>query len=54
VWHIDRLKISHVDNKVVSKIVSQLEEAFAKESPLPTTRGREHEYLGKLLDFKAK
>jgi hypothetical protein len=54
VWHIDNLKISHVENKVVSNIVSQLEEAFAKESPLTTTSGREHEYLGMLLDSKEK
>jgi hypothetical protein len=54
VCQVDNLKISHVSNKVISKIVLQIEEAFAKEASLTLTRGRKHEYLGMLLDFSEK
>ena len=29
VWYIDNLKISHVDNKVVTSIIHELEDSFA-------------------------
>ena len=34
IWHVDDLKISHVDKKVVEYIIKQLNEKFGKESPL--------------------
>jgi hypothetical protein len=50
-WHVDDLKISHVDPKVVSSVLEQLEEEFGKEAPLTITRGKIHDYLGMTLDF---
>jgi hypothetical protein len=47
VWHVDDLKISHVDPEVVSDIIKQLEGEFAKEAPLTINRGKSHDYLGK-------
>jgi hypothetical protein len=38
----------------LSKILSQIEEVSAKEAPLTITRGRKHEHLGILLDFREK
>lgn len=50
-WHVDDLKISHVDKNVVTEIIKWLEEEFGKESPLTVRRGREHDYLGMVLDY---
>ena len=50
-WHVDDLKISHVDANVVSDVIRQLEETFGNEAPLTVTRGKIHEYLGMTLDF---
>jgi Reverse transcriptase (RNA-dependent DNA polymerase) len=50
-WHVDDLKISHVDEAVVSKILEILNERYGKISPLVVTRGKIHYYLGMTLDF---
>jgi hypothetical protein len=50
-WHVDDLKISHVDAEVVTGIIEQIDEEFGKEAPLTITRGKIHEYLGMTLDY---
>ena len=50
-WHVDDLKISHVDANVVTEIIDLLESEFGKEAPLTKSRGKIHEYLGMVLDF---
>jgi hypothetical protein len=40
VWHVDNLKISHVDPDVVSGIIELLSKEFGKEAPLTVTRGK--------------
>ena len=54
VWHVDDLKVSHVDAKEVGKFTHQMEEAFGKETPLSVSRGKTHNYLGMSLDFGNK
>jgi len=54
IWHVDDLKISHVDKKVVEDIIGLLNKKFGKESPLTTTRGKVLEYLGMTLDYSTK
>ena len=51
IWHVDDLKILHVDPNVVTDIIKQLEGEFAKEAPLSITRGKVHDYLGMTPDF---
>ena len=51
VWHVDDLKISHVDPEVNTKYVKALEEQYGKEAPLTITRGKIHDYLGMKLDY---
>jgi hypothetical protein len=53
-WHVDDLKISHVDTKVVDLFIEELEREFGKETPLSKSRGKKHEYLGMILDFSIK
>ena len=50
-WHVDDLKISHVDPAVVTDIIKMLESEFAKEAPLTISRGKVHEYLGMTIDY---
>ena len=50
-WHVDDLKISHVDEKVVTEIIKLLESEFGKEAPLTQTRGKVHDYLGMTIDY---
>ena len=53
-WHVDDLKISHVDANVVTSVIGQLNGTFGQEAPLTITRGKLHEYLGMTLDFNTK
>jgi Reverse transcriptase (RNA-dependent DNA polymerase) len=50
-WHVDDLKISHVDKEVVSGMIEQLKGEFGKEEPLTINRTKIHDYLGMTLDF---
>jgi hypothetical protein len=50
-WHVDDLKISHVDPEVVTQVIEQLDGAFGLEAPLTKTRGLVHDYLGMTLDY---
>ena len=51
IWHVDDLKISHVDSKVVDQIIAMLDAEFGKETPMNKSRGKVHDYLGMILDF---
>ena len=51
VWHVDDLKVSHVDATEVERFVQQMEETFGQENPLTVSRGQVHDYLGMTLDF---
>ena len=50
-WHIDDLKISHVEKDVVENIVDALQANCGKEAPLTVHRGEAHDYLGMTIDF---
>ena len=50
-WHVDDLKISHVDSEVVDDILNKLDERYVKESPMVTTRGKIHDYISMTLDY---
>jgi hypothetical protein len=50
-WHVDDLKISHVDMSAIEHVIEKLDSEFGKEAPLTVTRGKVHEYLGMTIDF---
>ena len=50
-WHVDDLKLSHVDPKVIDKIIEQLEKEYGKVGKMTVRRGKVHNYLGMTLDF---
>jgi hypothetical protein len=51
IWHVDDLKLLHIDPKVLEYIISRLDEKYAQEAPLTVTRGKVHEYLGMTIDY---
>ena len=54
VWHVDDLKVSHMDAMEVGKFIRQMEETFGKDTPLSVSLGKTHEYLGMSRDFRRK
>ena len=50
-WHVDDLKLSHVNPQVVDGIIDELQQRFGQEAPLSVTRGHIHDYLGMRIDF---
>ena len=50
-WHVDDLKISHVDGNVNRKILTILQQEYGKEALIPCTTGKIHDYLGMTIDY---
>jgi hypothetical protein len=53
-WHVDNLKISHVNPDVITSILEHIEAEFGKESTITITRGRIHDYRGMKLNYSEK
>ena len=53
-WHVDDLRISHVDSNVVTDIIAEINQEFGKEAPITVKRGKVHDYLGMTLDYSKK
>jgi len=53
-WHVDDIKISHVDKNVVTQVIDLLSGEFGKEAPLDITRGKKHQYLGMQIEYTKK
>jgi len=53
-WHVDDLKILHVDPKVVDWIVQKLDQKYSKEEPISVNHGKIHDYLGMTINFFVK
>jgi hypothetical protein len=57
VWHVDDLKVSHVDPKVVTAVLESLDARYGQEivggkrAPVTINRGKVHDYLGMTLDY---
>jgi len=54
IWHVDDLKISHVEKKVVHHVINNLNKKFGEYSLLSTSRGKKLECLGMTLDYMTK
>ena len=50
-WHVDDLKIYHVDSKVIESIIKLLDEEFGIYAPLIATQGKIHDYVGIVIDY---
>ena len=52
-WHVDDLKISHVEPKVVDKLI-RTEYEKDEETTLTVNRGLKHDYLGMHIEYSTK
>jgi hypothetical protein len=50
-WHVDDLKISHVDRKAVQAVFGLLSKELGKEAPLTVCQEKAHDYLGMSIDY---
>ena len=50
-WHVDDLKVLHVDPKEVTIFVDLIEGVYRE---MIITRGKVHKYLGMTLDFRTQ
>ena len=53
VWHVDELKISHVELNVVTAVIADVQKEYGKTYTVTFTRGKVHNYLGTKIDFYA-
>jgi hypothetical protein len=51
IWHVDDLKVSHKEVKVVDEFMQKLDDEFGKETPINKSNGQIHNYLGMVLDY---
>jgi hypothetical protein len=51
-WHVDGLKISHVDSEVVGMVLNNVNEKYGKEALITVTQGKVHKYLGMTIDYQ--
>lgn len=54
IWHIDNIKISHLEKRVVDHIIDKLNIRFGEYSQLSTSTGNKLDYLGMMLDYTTK
>ena len=52
-WHVDDLKISHVEEDVVRSVIQKIHKEFGQHSDLSMHIGKRHDYLGMILDFNS-
>jgi len=53
-WHVDDIKESHVDSKVVSEVLGELEKEYGKEAPRTVSCGKRRNYLVMVLDYSTR
>jgi hypothetical protein len=53
-WHVDDLKISHVDPGVNTKVIAMIDAESGKETAITVTRGKIHDCLEMTLDCTEK
>ena len=54
IWHVDDLKLSHVEQSVLEEIARKLNAKYGQETPLTIHRGLVHEYLGMTIDYSVE
>ena len=52
-WHVDDLKISHVDKKVNDEFIKWVDELYGDDEigRVKAVRGKKHDYIGMILDY---
>ena len=50
-WHVDDIKMSHVEQDVLESIITKLSDRYGQDAPLTVQRGPIHKYLGMTIDY---
>lgn len=50
-WHVDDVKVSHGDPRVVDSFLKWIKDQFGAIGEVKVTRGKIHDYLGMILDY---
>ena len=50
-WHVDNMKVSHASAGTVADVLKLFNDNYGKITPLVTTRGWVHSYLGIAINF---
>jgi hypothetical protein len=50
-WHVDDLKLSHVDQGVLEDIADKINAKYGQQTPIVIHRGKIHDYLGMTIDY---
>ena len=53
-WHVDDLKVSHVDQSVVLEFVEWVKKLYGQIGNVKDVHGDKHKYLGMTLDYSKK
>ena len=53
-WHINYIKVSHVDSDVVTSVLEKIDSINGKVYPITLTMVELHDYLGMKIDFIEK
>ena len=53
-WHVDDLKVSHEEERVLDEFIVMMEKEFGQDAPLSVSQGPVQEYLGMTLDFSER
>ena len=53
-FHVDDLKSSHVDKRVNDQFAKWLNKMYGKHGEVKVHRGKVHEYLGMIFDYREK
>ena len=51
-FHVDDLKISHVNLELVTTIINELDKYYVETMPLSIRRGNIQAYIGMVFDYK--
>ncbi len=50
-WHVDDLKVSHMDKRVVDAFENWLRANYEDHTPMKPSRGKVHDYLAMEMDY---
>jgi Reverse transcriptase (RNA-dependent DNA polymerase) len=50
-WHVDDLKLSHVEQDVLEDIAAKIDNKYGQQAPIVIHRGKIHDYLGMTIDY---
>ena len=53
IWHVDNLKMSHVDPDIVSRVLSVIHAEYGNIVKMIIMRGKIHKYLGMTIDYSS-